>query len=181
HTRFSRDWSSDVCSSDLVRDDVVGDDCPVVLVLAGVIAGRIQDGARSVHIGGAGAGIEEGVAHTQEVSHALGIDRRYREVLEVVADEATLGGAGVAVQAPDLVVGVVLAIPVEIVADGLPLDRGGRPVRFRAGIVASVEEEPSWCRPRLILFLVTNEGVVVRPHQWACSAKLAAQYGKSVG
>src|SRR5690606_40554977 len=41
HTRFSRDWSSDVCSSDL---DVVAD--PVALAAAQVSLGQLRDALR---------------------------------------------------------------------------------------------------------------------------------------
>src|SRR5690606_9755477 len=50
HTRFSRDWSSDVCSSDLHRDlNLVSgaSAVPVLLALAG-------EGARRVHVPGPG-------------------------------------------------------------------------------------------------------------------------------
>src|SRR5690606_40462017 len=51
HTRFSRDWSSDVCSSDLVDEELVRD--PVLLDPA------VEDGGEPLHLDRVGIGGEE--------------------------------------------------------------------------------------------------------------------------
>src|SRR6266511_4549672 len=45
HTRFSRDWSSDVCSSDLERLDEIGSDFAIIYPTAGLRVPRISDDA----------------------------------------------------------------------------------------------------------------------------------------
>src|SRR5690606_39503580 len=75
HTRFSRDWSSDVCSSDLLKALAAADNnVPFYVALPSTtIDWDISDGLRDIPI-------EERDA--REVSHILG--RHGTELLEVV-------------------------------------------------------------------------------------------------
>src|SRR5690606_40260817 len=78
HTRFSRDWSSDVCSSDL---DLVDRD---VLTVAAPARGRVADHREEV-----GA---EGARRTAAAAHGLE-DLRVRLLHEVVGVDAARDAA----------------------------------------------------------------------------------------
>src|SRR5438445_8425953 len=81
HTRYWRDWSSDVCSSDL--DDDTVDWLPISLVRNGVVVARIQlgdfDGARSAFKAYSGNSDEDPFTARVLAAYLLDQERRHGE------------------------------------------------------------------------------------------------------
>src|SRR5690606_6173388 len=92
HTRFSRDWSSDVCSSDLGRGVEGGAEAEVgdgVVGLKATPEAEAEEGRVVLEVGGAdGAGGAEGAAVGVAVGAGVGRDEGAGEIAHPLPDEA---------------------------------------------------------------------------------------------